>query len=90
MLMVKVRLLVSLYARGPRKGDVCRDVALHKEMPKIPSRYTWNPQCPGVLLVCHVLCSLSTYLSTSLLSSLLEVVISIVIAYDANKEEPKR
>jgi hypothetical protein len=43
LLMVKVRLLeVSLYARGPRKGDVCRDVAFHKEMPKILSRYTWN------------------------------------------------
>jgi len=40
---VKVRLLeVSLYARGPRKGDVCRDVAFHEEMSKIPSRYTWN------------------------------------------------
>jgi len=33
----KVRLLeVSLYAKGPRKGDVCPDVAFHKEMPKIP------------------------------------------------------
>ncbi len=43
LLMVKVRLLeVSLYARGPRKGDVCRVVAFHEEMPKIPSRYTWN------------------------------------------------
>ena len=43
LLMVKVRLLeVSLYARGPRKGDVCRDVAFHEEIPKIPSRYTWN------------------------------------------------
>jgi len=41
--MVKVRLLeVSLYARGPRRGDVCRDVAFHEEMPKILSRYTWN------------------------------------------------
>ena len=41
--MVNVRLLeVSLYARGPRKGDVCRDVAFHEEMPKILSRYTWN------------------------------------------------
>jgi hypothetical protein len=39
----KVRLLeVSLYAKGPRKGDVCPDVAFHEEMPKIPSRYTWN------------------------------------------------
>jgi hypothetical protein len=39
----KVRLLeVSLYAKGPRKGDVCPDVAFHQEMPKIPSRYTWN------------------------------------------------
>ena len=28
----KVRLLeVSLYAKGPRKGDVCRDVAFHEE-----------------------------------------------------------
>ena len=48
LLMVKVRLLVSLYARGPRKGDVCRDVALQKEMPKIPSRYTWNPHPPSL------------------------------------------
>jgi hypothetical protein len=41
--MVNVRLLeVSLYARGPRKGDVCRDVAFHEEMHKIPRRYTWN------------------------------------------------
>jgi hypothetical protein len=33
----KVRLLeVSLYAKGPRKGDVCPDVAFHEEMPKIP------------------------------------------------------
>jgi len=41
--MVKVRLLeVSLYARGPRKGDVWCDVAFHEEMPKIPSRYMWN------------------------------------------------
>jgi hypothetical protein len=39
----KVRLLeVSLYAKGPRKCDVCPDVTFHKEMPKIPSRYTWN------------------------------------------------
>jgi len=43
LLMVKVRLLeVSLYARGPRKGDVCCVVAFHEEMPKITSRYTWN------------------------------------------------
>ena len=44
----KVRLLeVSLYAKGPRKGDVCPDVAFHEEiMPKIPSRYTWN-NSPG-------------------------------------------
>jgi hypothetical protein len=48
VLMVKVRLLVSLYTRGPRKGDVCRDVALHKEMPKIPSRYRWNPHPPSL------------------------------------------
>jgi hypothetical protein len=35
--MVKVRLLeVSLYAKGPRKGDMCPDVAFHEEMPKIP------------------------------------------------------
>ncbi len=28
----KVRLLeVSLYAKGPRKGDVCCDVAFHEE-----------------------------------------------------------
>jgi len=44
LLMVKVYLLleVSLYARGPRKGDVCHVVAFHEEMPKIPSRYTCN------------------------------------------------
>ena len=36
----KVRLLeVSLYAKGPRKGDVCPDVAFHEEN---ASRYTWN------------------------------------------------
>jgi hypothetical protein len=30
--MVKVRLLdVSLYAKGPRKGNVCPDVAFHEE-----------------------------------------------------------
>jgi hypothetical protein len=30
--MVKVRLLdVSLYDKGPRKGNVCRDVAFHEE-----------------------------------------------------------
>ena len=44
----KVKLLeVSLYAKGPRKGDVCRDVAFHRRMPKIPSRYTWNNNYPG-------------------------------------------
>jgi hypothetical protein len=36
----KVRLLeVSLYAKEPRKGDVCPDVAFHEEN---TSRYTWN------------------------------------------------
>ena len=39
----KVRLLeVSLYAKGPRKGDRCPDVAFHEEN---ASRYTWNNSC---------------------------------------------
>jgi hypothetical protein len=46
----KVRLLeVSIYAKGPRKGDVCPDVAFHEEMPKIPlNRYTWNNTPPSL------------------------------------------